>query len=168
MSVRKKQFPPKPTQHLPPALDNFAPSQPVDLMAPPWLLPPSAPPETLSLAAPSGSLVPPVPPWSVVALLPSAVLRYSSPMAAASSFFPRVSSHTDIAPVHGYSSSTADARHRGIAWVSSTSDVAQLHRSSVCTIAIPASLFLWLLSLVSLVSSVHLIIFCILVHVCSL
>ncbi len=79
---------------LPPAFDHFSPSRPIDLSAPPWLLPPSGPPETFSIAAPLGSIVPPVPPWSGIILLlprtcgPSVVLRPSTPTATAGSTFP--------------------------------------------------------------------------------
>lgn len=54
----------------PPASDPFAPSQPVDLSALYWLLPPSAPPETLGPWTQPSSLVLPAPPWSVVTPLP--------------------------------------------------------------------------------------------------
>ncbi|XP_051741013.1 uncharacterized protein LOC127507759 [Ctenopharyngodon idella] len=78
----------------PPVSVSLVPSWPVDLSAPSWLLPTLAPPGTLSLVTPPGSLVPPAPPWSVDAQLkpqtygPSAMLRPSSPSAAAGSFLP--------------------------------------------------------------------------------
>ncbi|XDV39127.1 hypothetical protein PO909_008410 [Leuciscus waleckii] len=75
-----KEDPPAP----PPVADSVTTTRPVDLSAPPWLLPPSAPPDTIALMVP---LVPPAPPWSDITLPaprttePSAALRLSTPSA---------------------------------------------------------------------------------------
>ncbi|ROK54672.1 hypothetical protein DPX16_21311 [Anabarilius grahami] len=140
---------------LPPASDPFIRSQPVDLLASSWLLPPSDP-QPIGFTEP---LISSSPPWSVIAPYgPSATLRPSSPMAASGSFLlpygcigllllpygcigllPPFSivfilSLTGIDPVLGYSGSTYDARRRDITWVSSASTVTQLpQQPSICT-----------------------------------
>jgi hypothetical protein len=86
--------------------DNLAPSWPVNLSVPPWLLPPSAPPDTLTLSTPLGSLIP----WSVVTPPLSRTCRSSailhSTTAAAGSSFPSGKSQSSITPTSPLSSGT--------------------------------------------------------------
>lgn len=85
----------------PPASDAFAPSWAVDLSALPWLLPSSSPPETLVPSAP----------------LSQPSLYFCHPTAAAGSSLPS-GSPLYSASTLGYSGSTSDTCHCGIALIS--------------------------------------------------
>ncbi|XDV34417.1 hypothetical protein PO909_004577 [Leuciscus waleckii] len=65
-------------------------------------------------------------------LHPFSCRRFLLAVSIASVFIASVLAHTIAAPALGYSGSTYDARRRDIAWVSCTSDVAQLPQPSVC------------------------------------
>lgn len=109
---------------LPPASDPSAPSRPVgSFLAPPTF-------GITGYPRPTGSVVAPPTPRTYNLLMPSAELCPSSPYG----FLPLAWPLSSVAPVLRYSGSTYDARHRDIAWVSSSSNFAQLlQRPSICT-----------------------------------
>lgn len=92
-----------------------------------------APPDTLGLTAPTGSLVPQAPPWSSLHLCHGhadlSPLRLQRP--SPSLWLHR---HTAIASGLRQSGSTSDDHLHGIAQASCASDVAHLHRLSICAL----------------------------------
>lgn len=123
-----------------PATDAITPPQPINLLAPLWLLPPSVPPETFGLTASPGSLILAAPPWLAVTLPtpwtyePSALSTHSS---SAGSTFSPAPPRFSVTPALPQSSGTllsSYARHHGSAQVFSAFGVAQSHLVLVCSL----------------------------------